>query len=242
MRRLAKVMSVAAFAVVLLTVAAGGAGAWGGPAPVVPPPARVGGLTYGQWSGVQWSWELSAADDPTHPVVDPNPGTPAQPELVNCSLGQVGNVWFLAGTTYAQPFTTTYRSCKVPSGRFLFFPLVDAWADNLSCPGTPNTTLTADELRTEVAQIGDSVDTTSLHASVDGQPVRNLSKNPGAFRVGPTGSPTDFPPTTLSAPSPAAHPSRSGRRRHHLGPSPTATTSCCRPCALAPTSSASAAA
>jgi hypothetical protein len=178
-----KVLSIAACAAVLIAVAAAGAGAAGGPAPVIPPGARVGGLTYGQWSAAQWRWEIGAPNDPTHQVVDQNPGTPASPAPVNCALGQSGNVWFLAGTSYAQPFTTTYRSCNVRAGKFLFFPLVDDWLDNLGCPGTPNSTLTADQLRTAVSQTVDTVDTTSLHASVDGQPVRSLTQDPAAFRA-----------------------------------------------------------
>jgi hypothetical protein len=172
-------------------------------------------MTYGQWSAAQWTWELQATDDPTHPVVDQNPGTATNPEPVNCALGQSGNVWFLAGTTYAQPFTTTYRSCSVPAGRFLFFPLVDAWLDNLSCPGTPDGTLTADQLRAGITPFIDGVDTASLHASVDGRSVGGLTGDPAAFRaqgngfvytlpannaLGPFGCGTPFPAGTMTPP------------------------------------------
>jgi hypothetical protein len=176
-------LTLVACTAVLVVATATLAGAAGGGAAAIPPNARVGGATYGQWSGRQWAWELSAVDDPAHQVVAPDPGTATDPEPVNCALGQSGNVWFLAGTTYAQPFTTTFRSCSVPTGHFLFFPLVDAWADNLSCPGTPNTTFTADQLHAAVSQIIDGSDTASLHASVDGRAVRSLGDDPGSFRA-----------------------------------------------------------
>src|SRR6478735_4849920 len=97
-------------------------------------PARVGGKTYGQWSGAQWAWELQVPTSPTSDqVIVPNAGTAATPEPVDCTLRQTGNVWFLAGTTFFQNYTTAYRSCTIPAGKFLFFPLVDAWQDNLNC-------------------------------------------------------------------------------------------------------------
>src|SRR5690242_13155150 len=49
---------------------------------VLPPWSTPGGLTYGQWSGAQWQWEIQQPDDPTSPVVDPNAGTASDPEAV----------------------------------------------------------------------------------------------------------------------------------------------------------------
>jgi hypothetical protein len=155
----------------------------GGPATVVPPNARVGGRSYSAWSAAQWAWEIAAPNDPTHQVVDPNSGTAASPEPVNCALGQSGNVWFLAGTTYAQSFQTAYRSCTIPHGKNLFFPLIDAWIDNLSCPPNPPTTLTTEELLAQITPFIDAIDPGSLHATVDGRSVAGLTDSSTAFRV-----------------------------------------------------------
>src|SRR5215475_8043873 len=82
----------------LFATSAGANAAANGPANVIPPTARVGGKTYGQWSGAQWAWELQVPTSPTNDqVIVPNPGTAANPEPVDCTLRQVGNVWFLAG-------------------------------------------------------------------------------------------------------------------------------------------------
>src|SRR5215475_4347586 len=60
---------------------------------VVPPSSTVQGRTYSQWSAAQWQWTLEQQNVADSPVVDPNPGTPAQPEPVDCTLGQTGTVW-----------------------------------------------------------------------------------------------------------------------------------------------------
>jgi hypothetical protein len=41
---------------------------------------------------------------------------------VHCSNGQAGPVWFLAGTYGTR---RTERTCKVPRGKILFFPLIN---------------------------------------------------------------------------------------------------------------------
>ena len=83
---------------------------------VISPSATVQGLTYAQWSAAQWQWTLEQQNVADSPVVDPNPGTPARPEPVDCALGQTGAVWFLAGATFLQGYSTAYRSCSVPAG------------------------------------------------------------------------------------------------------------------------------
>jgi hypothetical protein len=176
------IVAVACASVTASGVTAASAGG-SGPAAVIPPSASVGGHSYSQWSAAQWAWEIAAPNDPTHQAVDPNPGTAASPEPVNCALGQSGKVWFLAGTTYAQSFQTAYRSCTVPHGTFLFFPLIDAWVDNLTCPPTPPTTYTTAQLLAMISPFIDAIDPGSLHASVDGRAVAGLSGSSTSFRV-----------------------------------------------------------
>ena len=138
---------MAAVATAALTVGVAASPALGdGTAPptpgVVSPSSTVQGQTYSQWSAAQWQWTLEQPNVADSPVVDPNPGTAGQPEAVDCTLGQLGTVWFLAGATFLQSYSTAYRSCSVPAGVYLFFPVIDVWADDLSCPGTPSGTLT----------------------------------------------------------------------------------------------------
>src|ERR1700745_2492527 len=47
---------------------------------VVSPSSTVQGRTYSQWSAAQWQWTLEQQNVTDSPVVDPNPGTAAQPE------------------------------------------------------------------------------------------------------------------------------------------------------------------
>src|SRR5690349_1562093 len=72
------------------------------------------GASYGEWSARWWEWALSipAAQNP---VLEQNGA--------NCGIGQVGNVWFLAGSFSGNPVT---RACTLPAGKPIFFPLINA--------------------------------------------------------------------------------------------------------------------
>ncbi len=71
------------------------------------------GKTYGEWSAGWWQWMLSI------PAVE-NPQD-AQGD-VDCSLNNSGPVWFLAGGEAGKP---AQRSCGVPAGKRLFFPVLN---------------------------------------------------------------------------------------------------------------------
>lgn len=89
------------------------------PAPavaVIPPAQPVAGASQEEWSRRWWRWALSFDED-EGPVADPDGS--------DCALGQRGPVWFLAGT-YGT--ARTVRSCRVPAGKTLFFPLVNTVA------------------------------------------------------------------------------------------------------------------
>lgn len=154
---------------------------------VVSPSSTVQGRTYAQWSAAQWQWTLEQQNVADSPVVDPNPGTAAQPEPVDCTLGQSGTVWFLAGTTFLQGYSTAYRSCSVPAGVYLFFPVIDAWIDNLSCPGTPSGTFTGEQLRQLVQQQADTIVKKSMSVTVDGLAVKGLKNSSTAYRAAANG-------------------------------------------------------
>lgn len=82
-------------------------------AQLVPPGKAIAGASQEEWSKRWWHWALSF-DDEASPVAD----TDGQ----LCASGQSGPVWFLAGGYGSQ---RTVRSCRVPAGKTLFFPLVN---------------------------------------------------------------------------------------------------------------------
>ncbi|MBV8034198.1 hypothetical protein [Roseateles sp.] len=85
-------------------------------AQLIPPAKAIAGATQEEWSKRWWRWALSF-EDVDSPVAD------ADGRL--CASGQSGPVWFLAG---AYDTRRTVRSCSVPAGKTLFFPLVNVIA------------------------------------------------------------------------------------------------------------------
>ena len=82
-------------------------------AQLIPPAKAIAGASQEEWSKRWWHWALSF-DDEDSPVADPDGRL--------CASGQSGPVWFLAGS-YGS--ARTVRSCRIPAGRTLFFPLVN---------------------------------------------------------------------------------------------------------------------
>lgn len=79
----------------------------------VPPTQSIGGQSQAEWSKVWWQWAASF-DQSESPIAD------RTGEL--CGAKQSGSVWFLAGTYGTR---RTVRLCKVPGGKYLFFPLIN---------------------------------------------------------------------------------------------------------------------
>ena len=71
---------------------------------------KVNGKTIGDWGHAWWQWASNFSSE-TNPI--------GQNGDVDCSAGQSGKVWFLAGTFGA----SATRTCSIPRGRALFFPL-----------------------------------------------------------------------------------------------------------------------
>ncbi|HZP93206.1 MAG TPA: hypothetical protein VFB20_10025 [Burkholderiales bacterium] len=80
---------------------------------LVPPNQAVAGTSQAEWSRRWWQWAVSF-DDADSPVADRTGD--------KCRLKQEGSVWFLAGTYGTK---RTIRTCTVPGGKYLFFPLVN---------------------------------------------------------------------------------------------------------------------
>jgi hypothetical protein len=75
---------------------------------------------------------------------------------------------------------TVTRTCTIPPGKALFFPLWNAWADNTGCPYT---TFTVAEL-TKFAE--ELMDNPAIACTIDGVPVRgiDISAVESPYRVG----------------------------------------------------------
>jgi hypothetical protein len=88
---------------------------------VLPPHAYPFGKSYNEWSAEWWKWHFRL----------PSTGHPAfSVDGANCGAGQSGKVWFLTGAfTNEFPeneFNTIVRElCVVPTGKAIFFPIVN---------------------------------------------------------------------------------------------------------------------
>jgi hypothetical protein len=122
--------------------------------PGVLPPGRNYGATSGEWAARWWQWALG----------QPLPSNPLADETgANCAVGQSGPVWFLAGNFGG----TTTRSCTVPAGKAIFFPVANAFSCN--DPG-----VTATFGRNRVVSRTIMKQGTNLSASLDGVPIQHL--------------------------------------------------------------------
>jgi len=127
---------------------------------IAPPNSNPHGTSYARWGAAWWQWVLSLpANNPPNPLL--------RTGSVDCSYGQFGHVWFLVGILSGG---TVARSCSVPTGTWLFLPVLNAWADNTGVDSP--TMFTLDQLKELAAGLVNSP--VELHASIDGAPVQNL--------------------------------------------------------------------
>src|SRR5262245_4909044 len=131
----------------------------GNNAGVIPPNAKFGGLTYGEW-GARW-WQAAFAT----PVVAGD-----HPVISGGAFGQ-GHVMFLSAVVGA-PATV---EVTIPAGTALFLPVI-----NVECSVIEPDPFHGDDETTLLACANGHVDeTTGLSAEVDGRAVENLD----AYRV-----------------------------------------------------------
>lgn len=81
---------------------------------IAPIDTQPEGQTYGRWAAAweQWALGIPAA---VNPLLDMTGA--------NCARRQVDEVWFLAGSALGP--SPVVRSCEVPAGKSLFFPLIN---------------------------------------------------------------------------------------------------------------------
>jgi hypothetical protein len=139
---------------------------------IAPPNSNPHGASYRLWGAAWWQWVFSLPARP--PDGSPNPFF--TDGAVDCSFGQSGDVWFLAGRICftCVGVTTAHRNCKVPTGTALFFPILNGEADNIAT----NPPLTIEQLTVLAAQ---NLPASELHASIDGSPLLDLFSYRAAF-------------------------------------------------------------
>jgi hypothetical protein len=111
-----------------------------------------------QLSAEWWQWTLSFPEAES-PQLD------ATGE--RCTVGQRGSVWFLVGNFGG----TTTRSCTIPKGKTLFFPVINSVnVDTPNVCGQSSARIPVPDLRASSAAFVDGA--TSLSVEVDGDLVK----------------------------------------------------------------------
>lgn len=122
---------------------------------------------YGQWSAEWWQWALEL----------PVNGHPFSEELnssdFDCAAGQAGHFWFLGAPFIST--TPTERTCMIPTGKSVFFGLLNAECSDLEGLGT-----TEAEQRDCAADLANHILEGSLFCSIDGV---DCVENLAAYRV-----------------------------------------------------------
>jgi hypothetical protein len=140
------------------------------------------GRTYSELTAAWWQWMLSIPAT-AHPLFD---------TTADCNTGQTGRVFFLGGkfcATSGPPCNagSADRTCTVPAGKALFFPVVNIEDSTLEesrpssqtpqcAPEQPNPTINCMRKFTEFVL----KDVTLLSVQIDGNPIPNVESN---FRV-----------------------------------------------------------
>lgn len=152
-----------------LILAAPGALAQKGTVGVFQPGTRPYGMSYGDWSAAWWQWAYSLPVD-QNPLFDETGALAGQ--------GQSGPVFFLAGVFNVTG--TAERTCNVPVGKAILFPILNTEWDNYCPPAT----MSQEELLAQVNAQLDQV--SSLECQLDGIAITNLTNfrtTSGAFDV-----------------------------------------------------------
>jgi hypothetical protein len=121
---------------------------------------------FGSFEQLSAEWQQWALSIPTseNPQLDANGG--------NCMIGQRGSVWFLTGVFQGG---TAIRTCSVPEGKALYFPVINSVQINAPnvCGQGPNN-VSVKDLRSMAAPIIDKA--TNLSVAVDAITVKSLRR------------------------------------------------------------------
>lgn len=125
---------------------------------VVLPQEHVAGRSQAQWSRDWWQWAGSFSNQES-PVADRTGAL--------CAAKQSGPVWFLAGTYGTR---RTVRTCTVPRGKYLFFPLINY----VVMPRSARATSCADMI-SDAAEI--TAEASLLVLDIDGTRIQKLERH-----------------------------------------------------------------
>ncbi len=137
--------------------------AWAGGNPnpgIIPPNGQYGDLSAEWW---QWVMSQSASSNPLFDLTGADAAN-GQPEK--------GNLFYLAGLISLNSGleASVERTIAIPTGKRLFFPILNSEAD---IPSSPRSSTTVDELRDEAAFFTTQVQ--SLFLTIDGKPASDLT-------------------------------------------------------------------
>lgn len=121
--------------------------------------ATADSASFAKLSAQWWQWALSIPT-PENPMEDATGDT--------CVVGQRGSIWFLAGVFNG---TTAERTCSVPEGKVLFFPIansVNINVPNVCGQGADNVSVA--DLRAISAESINAI--TKITITVDGKPIK----------------------------------------------------------------------
>ena len=130
--------------------------------PVMPPNSDPYGMSYAEWSAAWWQWALSLPADQS-PMFD-------ETGCANGANGQSGPVWFLTGVINVSG--TAVRTCTVPPGKAIFFPVLNSECSTIEAPpwyGSNEAELCGCATTWQNATAG-------LACEIDGVPVENLDQ------------------------------------------------------------------
>jgi hypothetical protein len=127
---------------------------------IAPIQSHPHGQTYSEWAADWWQVALETP-------ASVNPFTDAGGE--NCDQGDMGNVWFLFGSLAP---ATIERSCEIPVGTALFFPLVNVFYGAFL--NDPPETRTEEFIREQVECAEEAAPT--LLFTFNGDPVPGLDR------------------------------------------------------------------
>ncbi len=131
---------------------------------IAPPQSMPYGKSYAEWSAAWWQWAL-ALPVTQNPFFD-GATEDTYGQCQNGANGQSGPVWFLAGVINVSG--TAVRACTVPTGKALFFPVI-----NSECSTIEDPPFHGDNYQ-ELAECAPQYHAGGLFAEIDGVPVKNL--------------------------------------------------------------------
>jgi hypothetical protein len=148
---------------------------------VLAPDSTVAGKSIADWTAAWWTWALQAP-------AKQNPLTDTTGAFAN--VNNNGPVFFIAGT--GGPAGPVSRSFAIPAGRPVLIPLINFFdTEPAEIFPQPRPTLDDRKNAVDVVVAGwlNAVQPASLFASIDGNPVSNLTQYlevTGLFSMGPT--------------------------------------------------------